>query len=528
MSNNSQHEFSHAAMEKQNVLRETEDKEKIEDSNRADKQKTSKRRQERCDKKLENKMSQKSVKQPDKTIVAHTISSETLDKVTIPIEPEDVLSSVETIKGCQINHGIPSMGQIDTSNFLSVGESSVYHGGSHLYGSNGKTFPSQGLRDQTSATSTPAVNKEESFDTTEVPYEMLNKTNKIPLAIIGPSSTTASEDASDLHCPSDLTDPEEDLAPTRYDNNSSYAAAIKGGPCLSLSESWKGALETSCSSSIQGSNESLKHDNSHDDHTLRSNISAASASPKISNRHDTSSPSSVGNVVIPIITTSGPGKSISNSPSALFKCKRKLSQESRLARQQSQPSPKEQRCTCRGFRRSISNRVTTSEGRMLQHGGSWGGIGTEEKSGCCFSKHHCCSLHNCDTSTHNYYLKENQREQHVCDGASCDHLHTQNEQNCPFQCHHGHQLNRICRHGACRETTTHIIGSGMCINQATDSIATIAADSLKFKGATKKFNQVNILIFLMVSCSALCLEKPLILRNVPYLIYFSWNGTQKR
>ena len=45
------------------------------------------------------------------------------------------------------------------------------------------------------------------------------------------------------------------------------------------------------------------------------------------------------------------------------------------------------------------------------------------------------------------------------------------------------------------ETTTHIIGSGMCTSIGTDSIASIAADSLKFKGATKTFKQVIEIYF---------------------------------
>jgi hypothetical protein len=343
--------------------------------------------------------------------------------------------------------------------------------------------------DQSSAKSTPSVNTGESFDGTDVPYENLETNPKISLALIDPSHNNASVDASDVPWQSDLTDPAEEYAPTRYENNSSYAAAIRGGAMasLSLSDSWKGALGSSCSSSIQGSHESLRYDTSQqDEHTLCGNISTPSASPKIYHRHENVSPLSGRSGIIPLITTSSSGKDTAHSPSSSFTYRRKHSHESNFTRQQS--SPIDQRYIYRGIRRSISNKMPTNEEAMLRHVCSLGVIETEERSGCCLKKHHCCSLHNCGVPTNaSYYIEEDQREH---DGSPSNHLHVQNDPNHHFQCHHGNTLSRICRNGACRDTTTHIIGSGMCINQGADTIATIAAESLKFKGATKKFNQV--------------------------------------
>ena len=84
-------------------------------------------------------------------------------------------------------------------------------------------------------------------------------------------------------------------------------------------------------------------------------------------------------------------------------------------------------------------------------------------------------------------VKENQGEQGV---FQCNYLHVQNDPSSASQCRSIDQTNRICRNMGCRETSTHIVGSGMCVGLDPDSIANIAFDSMKFKGATKKFNQV--------------------------------------
>ena len=502
MSNKNQNELSQGAKQKQNVLREKENKKEIEDSNRADKQETLKPRNELHCKKLEDKRKQKSVNDPDKTVLKQTKLTKSLDKVTISIDNQAEWSSVEGIKVCQDNQVSLSKGHKDKIDFVSVQETSVDHGDGYLYDSKPsgcKTTSSQGMMD--AEKSSPAVNTVQSLDATEVPYQTLETNKRIPLSAIGPSSTTASDDASDAHLPNELTEPAQESAPIRYDNNSSYAAAIRGGLCTSMSESWKGALETSCSSSLEGSHESLKHDNSHEDHTLCSNMSATTTPSKLLNTNDRSSPMSVGNNVIPIITTSGPGNEPPEASPSAFLVKRKLSQESRLARQQSQPSPKEKRCIYRGFRRSISSRVTSSEGEMLQHGWSGAGIGNEDRCGYCLNKHHCYSLHSCDTSPSNLHSKNGKQRDEG--GIFYEYLQIQND-HC--QCHHhGHPINRICRHGACTDTTTHIIGSGMCMHQPPDSIATIAVDSLKLKGATKMFNQVKICF--SISCCKLPIVK---------------------
>ena len=492
MSKNNENEFSNTPNEKQNLPHETEDKEKVQDSNSAGKQKASKRGTDIQCQKIELKMNTKSLNDPTKTkkqIDEKNTTSPTIYKYGLSVDHEPDFPSVKRKRENRNNRGNPRLGNRDAANSLSVGGTGDYL----AYTSKpqkGKQFSPPKLMDQSSAKSTPSVNTAESFDQSDVPYENLETNPKISLALIDPSSNTASEDASDIHCQSDLTDPAEEYVPTRYENNSSYAAAIRGGASLSLSESWKGALETSCSSSIQGSHESLKYDTSQqDDHTLRGNISATpSASPKLYHGHENGSPLSGGNVIIPLITTNLSEKDASHSPSSSFTYRRKLSHGSHFTRQQSQPSPIDQRYMYRGIRRSISNKMPTNEEVMLRHVCSLGGIETEERSGCCLKKHHCCSLHNCGIPTNAYYIEEGQREH---GGSPCNYLHVQNEPNIHFQCHHGHtSSSRICRNGACRDTTTHIIGSSLCINQGADSIATIAADSLKFKGATKKFNQV--------------------------------------
>ena len=492
MSQNNENEFSNTPNEKQNLPYETENKEKVQDSNSSGKQKAAKRGKDIQCQKLELKMNKKPLNDPSKTnkqIEEKNTAPPTIYKDGLSVDSETDLPLVKRKRKERNNRGIPRLGNRDAANSLSVGGTGEYHACPSKLPT-GKQFATPSLIDQSSAKSTPSVNTAESFDGSDVPYENLETNPKISLALIDPSSN-ASEDASDVHCQSDLTDPAEEYVPTRYENNSSYAAAIRGGTSLSLSESWKGALETSCSSSIQGSHESLKYDTSQqDDHTLRGNISTTpSASPTLYHRHENVSPLSGGNIIIPLITTNLSGKDTSHSPSSSFIYRRKFSHGSNFTRQQSQPSPIDQRYMYRGIRRSISNKMPTNEEAMLRHVCSLGGIETEERSGCCLKKHHCCSLHNCGIPTNAYYIEENQREHH--DGSPCNHLHVQNEPNLHFQCHHGHtSSSRICRNGACRDTTTHIIGSSLCINQGADSIATIAADSLKFKGATKKFNQV--------------------------------------
>ena len=124
---------------------------------------------------------------------------------------------------------------------------------------------------------------------------------------------------------------------------------------------------------------------------------------------------------------------------------------------------------------------------MVRHVCSVGGIDSHGKSACCLHMHQCCSLHNCRNPADSTYVNEGHRDQGI---FSCNYLHVQNEPNSPSMGRHDQQTSRICRNMGCRETTTHVIGSGMCVGMDPDSIANIAFESMKSKGATKKFNQV--------------------------------------
>ena len=478
-------------------------KEKMVNTNRTNKQKTSKRKKEMPNEKLELDMNQLIEIDPVLKNEEECMESSVPSKDIIFIGHTSDQSHDQDTRGTSQGQGKSKIGNRGATISLSVVGAEAYHTDSNT--SNPKpqdVKTSSSTVDGKVAKSTHAMNKTETLEGTDVPCQNLDKNPKISLALVGPSSI--SEDASDTNAQNDLTEPSEEYIPTRYENNSSYAAAIRGGASLSLSESWKGALQTSCSSSIQGSHESLKFDNSQTDDTLRSNLSATSASPKLLNRQISMSPMSSGNVVIPLITTDSPCRETSLSPNFSVIHRRKSSHGSRFSRQQSQPSPKDQRYIYREIRRSISNKTSSNEDTTLRHVCSLGVIGNDDKSICCLKKHHCCSLHNCGGITANACCNriENQK---APDTACCNYLHVHNDLNSPFQCHHGHpQQNRICRNGACMDTTTHIIGSGMCTSIGTDSIASIAADSLKFKGATKTFKQVidiyitNILIRLEI------------------------------
>ena len=235
-------------------------------------------------------------------------------------------------------------------------------------------------------------------------------------------------------------------------------------------------------------NESLKFDKSQfDDNTLRS-MSIASASPKMVTKLGNTSPLLSGHSNIPMITTNPPRKDYPQSrlsPVSPARSLRKYSQGSRFSRQQSQPSPKDNRYHCRGIRRSISNKITAEEEAMLRHVCSFSAIDNQGKSNYCHHMHQCCSLHNCGNSADPLHGKESHGEPGV---FSCNYLHVQNDPNAA--CHYGQNASRICRNMGCREASTHVIGSGMCLGLDPDSIANIAFDSMKFKGATKKFNQV--------------------------------------
>ena len=503
MSKPGQDEFSRSVRENQKCKNEEEEKMEIRNVSGEEKAKHAKHakhalwRKHSHSKKAKLKTNHRSVDESIKIREEVVVMSKPVNKDTLQVdEPKSHLAEVK--RAGPINQGIPKLGNIDTTKFLSVGGGGAYHGGCQPNTSKpkgGNQISPQGIIGNPAAKSTPAVNKAVSFDGADVPYQNLDVNPKVSLAVIGQTHSTASDDISDLPYPSDLLDPADESLYTRYDNNSSYIAAIRGGASHSLSESWIGALTTSCTSSIQGSNESLKYDNSQHDPDRtdeRTLISTSSVSPKSFDRHESTSLYSGGNVIIPMITTNAPERDVSCSSGSSLSFSRKYNDRSKFSRQQSQPSPKDHRYVCRGIRRSISNRICSGEETTIRHVCSLGGIDSGEKKECCLKKYHCCSLHNCGgISTPNCGVKEIGNES---GGLACNHLYVQNEPNLTFQCHHGHlQPNRICRNLACRETTTHIIGNGMCISQGTDSIAAIAADSLKFKGATKKFNQVKIL-----------------------------------
>ena len=494
MSKNNQNELPITSQEKAVVCGEAKNKEKNENSSGVDKQKVTRRRkgaQLQNEATKESKTSPDDFHQPQQPKQVELLSQKAdQDKLCYDHESEVPLIKKDT-KSRKRN---PKISNTDKSYSLTVGGSD-----SNQTASRGSQSPkcknsssSQGVLSPPVAKSTPSVNRDESFDgCSDVPYQSLERRPKISLAVIGPSSTTLSEDVSDSHNPSDLTDPLEEYAPTRYENNSSYAAAIKGGMSLSISDSCKGALETSCSSSIVGSNESLKHDYSQfDDQTLRS-ISVSSYSPKMMGKSDNTSPLPSGHCIIPLITTNAPRKYSQTrlSPVSPARSLRKYSQGSRFSRQQSQPSPKDHRYHCRGIRRSISNKITAEEEAMLRHVCSFGGIDSHGKSACCLHMHQCCSLHNCGNPADSTYAKEGHGDQGM---FSCNYLHVQNEPNSPSMFRHDQQTSRICRNMGCRETTTHVIGSGMCVGLDPDSIANIAFESMKSKGATKKFNQVCV------------------------------------
>ena len=491
MSKNNQNEIPIKSKEEKVACHEAKNKEENEDCIGVDKQKVTRRRKEgrhRKDNIRGNKAPANDSNQPglqDHEDSLLRTKKDEKDKQDVIHEPKSPLTEHKE----KSRKRYPKFSNTDKSQSLTVGETEIQNTASHASQTQkSKSSHTKGLLGPSVAKSTPSVNKPESLDEcSEVPYQNLEITPKISLAVIGPSTTTLSDDVSDSQNPSDLTDPLTEYAPTRYENNSSYAAAIKGGMSFSLSESCKGQLETSCSSSIAGSNESLRHDNSLlDDHTLRS-MSIASASPKMVTKVGSTSPLLLGHSNIPMITTNATYSHSRLSPVSPARSLRKYSQGSRFSRQQSQPSPKDHRYQCRGIRRSISNKITAEEEAMLRHVCSFGGIDKHGKSNCCLHMHQCCSLHNCGNPTGAPYVKENQGEQGV---FPCNHLYVQNDPGSTPQCRSIDQTNRICRNMGCRETSTHIIGSGMCVGLDPDSIANIAFDSMKFKGATKKFNQV--------------------------------------
>ena len=491
MSKNNQNEFPITSQEKTVVWHEAKSKEKNEDSSCVDKQKVTRKRKERKHCKDDIQGEKASLDDSNQFVVQ---SQEDLSGA-IKVEENEKQDFIQEPQTSLIEPNYKSrkrndkLSNTDKFQSLTVGGHVSHQTVSQASQTQkSKNSTSKCLLGPTMAKSTPSVNKAESIDEcSDVPYQNLENTPKISLAIIGPSTTTLSDDVSDSQNPSDLTDPLTEYAPTRYENNSSYAAAIRGGMSFSLSESCKGQLETSCSSSIAGSNESLKHDNSHfDDQTLRS-MSIASASPKMVTKVGSTSPLLSGHSNIPMITTNAPYSQLRLSPLSPARSIRKYSQGSRFSRQQSQPSPKDHRYHCRGIRRSISNKITAEEEAMLRHVCSFGGIDNNRKSSCCHHLHQCCSLHNCGNSAVTAHGKEGHGDN---SGFSCNYLNVQNDPNPTLQCQYGQQKSRICQNLACRETSTHIIGSGMCVGLDPDSIANIAFDSMKFKGATKKFNQV--------------------------------------
>ena len=491
MSKNNQNEFPITSQEKIDAHREAKNKEKNEDSSGVDKQKVARRRKKGS---IEDpKMTQAPKGHEESMTSTHRKGPEKHD----PID-ESKAQVVEPIT--KTKKKIPRISKTDKSQSLNVGGPVSTQTVSHASQTqkSRKASP-KSLLDPSMAKSTPSMNKAESFEEcTEVPYQTLEGRPKISLAVIGPSTTTLSDDASDSQNPSDLTDPLDAYNPTRYENNSSYAAAIKGGMSFSQSETCKGALDTLSSCSIGGSNESLKFDRSQfDDNTLRS-MSIASASPKMVTKLGNTSPLLSGHSNIPMITTNPPRKDYPQSrlsPVSPARSLRKYSQGSRFSRQQSQPSPKDNRYHCRGIRRSISNKITAEEEAMLRHVCSFSAIDNHGKSNYCHHMHQCCSLHNCGNTSDPLHGKEGHGEPGV---FSCNYLHVQNDPNAA--CHHGQTPSRICRNMGCREASTHVIGSGMCLGLDPDSIANIAFDSMKFKGATKKFNQVRLDSFYINHC----------------------------